>query len=435
MPTWQELIGWGAITPNNSNAVDPATLTDTATIPLDNNLLSLIQGQGGIDYQGISNGTVKVDSNNFDSTMLSNADRQLSAGEFAMLSPDTQAWARNNPQQFAASLLANRNPANGDLGSVGAEGGYSNLGAITVSNNQLDYSNAGYLQVHDQNDLGIAVAVIGLGAAIFTAGSSLGLWGAGAAAAKGSAAAAAAAAEYGGTGAIVGGYGSGSLAGAGALDAGAAAASSAAAIDAAGSSFANGGGTLTAGYEGGIVSGETAASSGAIDLSGQYFNPVTNTYMDYGQVGSVGDTSASLTDFLPDPTNLTLKDIGSGIGSVFDIFTKGLSAIAAGAGVYKIFNPTTPPKTTLPTGTLPITTNLPPGTSGAGASNNPYASTLSTNGMRALTMGDNSQVPGGTPMTGATPQSAIVSGGIGDSAAFPLLALFGLILYAWHAKG
>jgi hypothetical protein len=144
-------------------------------------------------------------------------------------------------------------------------------------------------------------------------------------------------------------------------------------------------------------------------------------------VNSLPGNSSSLWDSLP-----SIKDIGSGLGSAFDIFTKAVSGAAAGVGLYKAINPTTPkPLTTTPILTQNPYVTQPPGISGAGASNNPYSSTLK----KASTMGDTSQVPGGTPMTGATPQTAIVSGGLNDSAAFPLLALFGLVIYIMHKRG
>ena len=101
-------------------------------------------------YNDVASGAVTFDPANFD-TLLSDEDGAVSAGEFATFSPAVQAWARANPQQFVSTMIANRNSANGDLASLGAEGGYRDLGAVTPTGTGLDYSNAGYLDVHDDN--------------------------------------------------------------------------------------------------------------------------------------------------------------------------------------------------------------------------------------------------------------------------------------------
>ena len=103
-------------------------------------------------YEDVASGKLQLAPGQFGS-LFSNEDRQLSQVEFQAMSPQVQAWAQQNPQAFAQSLLAHRNPANQDLASMGAEGGYANPAGIFVnpSTGQLDYSRAGYMDVHDQS--------------------------------------------------------------------------------------------------------------------------------------------------------------------------------------------------------------------------------------------------------------------------------------------
>lgn len=101
-------------------------------------------------YNAVANGQIQISPQDFNKLLI-NADLAINPGEFASMSQDVQNWARQNPQSFIQQMLANRNPANDDLGSIGAEGGYSKPQNITVSpSGQLDYSNAGYMEVHDE---------------------------------------------------------------------------------------------------------------------------------------------------------------------------------------------------------------------------------------------------------------------------------------------
>lgn len=158
-------------------------------------------------YQSVASGQTNITPDQFNQ-LLSNDDKALSAGEFATFSPEVQNWARNNPQQFMQAILANRNTANGDLGSMGAEGGYSNLGGVALNNNGLDYSNAGYMQIHDDNWYENPLALAALAAGIYFGGAGLGFWGGDAAAAG-----AAGASGAGATGAGMDAAGWGGLAG------------------------------------------------------------------------------------------------------------------------------------------------------------------------------------------------------------------------------
>lgn len=102
-------------------------------------------------YQGVADGSI-VPSKFED--LFSENDRSLASREFAAYSPSYQAWARANPQAFAQDLLAHRNTANQDLGSIGAEGGYSAPQNVKIGANGLpDYSGAGYQDIHDGNFL------------------------------------------------------------------------------------------------------------------------------------------------------------------------------------------------------------------------------------------------------------------------------------------
>lgn len=128
-------------------------------------------------YQGVASGQIRLTPEQF-GQLFSNDDGALSQFEFQQFSPEVQAWAMSNPQQFMQSILANRNPANNDLGSIGAEGGHSNLGGVGVTpDGSLDYSNAGYMQVHDDQWYQNPLALAALGAGIFFGGAGLGLWG------------------------------------------------------------------------------------------------------------------------------------------------------------------------------------------------------------------------------------------------------------------
>ena len=98
-------------------------------------------------YSAVADGSVSP-GNDFNQLMTNN-EHGVSSSEFAALSPEVQAWARSHPQQFMQQVLARRNKANGDLLSIGAEGGFKDPGKIGLGKNGLDYSNAGYMDVHD----------------------------------------------------------------------------------------------------------------------------------------------------------------------------------------------------------------------------------------------------------------------------------------------
>lgn len=101
-------------------------------------------------YEAVARGDVKVTPENF-SALISNANNGISQAEWNHLDPSVQKWAQENPQQFMQQILAHRNPANGDLLSGGAEGGWKTLGAdsITVGANGLQYNPQNYMQIHN----------------------------------------------------------------------------------------------------------------------------------------------------------------------------------------------------------------------------------------------------------------------------------------------
>lgn len=118
-------------------------------------------------YQAVANGEIQVSPEDFNNLII-DANLAIDPREFAALSPEVQQWAKQNPQAFIQQMLAHRNPANDDLGSMGAEGGYSTPQNIAVSPlGQLDYSNAGYMDIHDDKNFfeeyGIPLALAGLG--------------------------------------------------------------------------------------------------------------------------------------------------------------------------------------------------------------------------------------------------------------------------------
>lgn len=103
-------------------------------------------------YEKVANGSLSISPDQFDRLLQSNSDTKgIDTNEWAHYSPDYQSWARSNPQAFLSDALAHRNSANNDLGSMGAEGGYANPAGIKPGG---DYSNAGYMQIHDDNGLG-----------------------------------------------------------------------------------------------------------------------------------------------------------------------------------------------------------------------------------------------------------------------------------------
>lgn len=125
-------------------------------------------------YAAVGAGSVKPTSIN---DLFSSEDRALSEGEFNRFSPEAQAWAKSNPQAFMSDLLAHRSKANGDLASIGAEGGYSKIEAakVNTAGTGLDYTNAGYMQIHDGGGLGFGGVLVGLAVAFMTGGAGLGL--------------------------------------------------------------------------------------------------------------------------------------------------------------------------------------------------------------------------------------------------------------------
>jgi len=154
-------------------------LSGTDTKPLNGREVSDLYGK-------VANGSLSISPDQFDRLLQSNSDTKgIDTNEWSHYSPDYQSWARSNPQAFLSDALAHRNSANNDLGSMGAEGGYANPAGIKPGG---DYSNAGYMQIHDDNGLGslgglaLGIAgnflVPGLGAAL--GGGLLGSAGAGA---------------------------------------------------------------------------------------------------------------------------------------------------------------------------------------------------------------------------------------------------------------
>ncbi len=102
-------------------------------------------------YNDVASGKIVI--TNFD-VLFSDANLAVSKFEFSLLPANVQAAARANPQQFIQTVLANRNSANQDLLSVGAEGGYANyINATWVPNVGLKPDPNAYLSIHDQNAL------------------------------------------------------------------------------------------------------------------------------------------------------------------------------------------------------------------------------------------------------------------------------------------
>lgn len=154
-------------------------LSGTDTKPLNGREVSDLYGK-------VANGSLSISPDQFDRLLQPNSDTKgIDTNEWSHYSPEYQSWARSNPQAFLSDALAHRNSANNDLGSMGAEGGYANPAGIKPGG---DYSNAGYMQIHDDNGLGslggLALGIAGnflmpgLGAAL--GGGLLGSAGAGA---------------------------------------------------------------------------------------------------------------------------------------------------------------------------------------------------------------------------------------------------------------
>ena len=154
-------------------------LSGTDTKPLNGREISDLYGK-------VADGSLSLAPGQFDRLLQSNSDTKgIDTNEWSHYSPEYQSWAKSNPQAFLSDALAHRNSANNDLGSMGAEGGYANPAGIKPGG---DYSNAGYMQIHDGNGLGslggLALGIAGnflmpgLGAAL--GGGLLGSAGAGA---------------------------------------------------------------------------------------------------------------------------------------------------------------------------------------------------------------------------------------------------------------
>lgn len=154
------------------------------------------------------------------SELLTDEDEMLSQYEFDHMSPEVQAWAKANPQQFMSAILEHRNPANNDLGSMGnAEGGYGDLStAISVGPNGLQYDPNQYQEIHDESlwdqiapfaslGLNLIPGFQGLGGMLGTALGATGAWAP--AIGKGLIGAGVGGLLGGGKGAAIGGLGSG----------------------------------------------------------------------------------------------------------------------------------------------------------------------------------------------------------------------------------
>lgn len=122
-------------------------------------------------YADIAAGRKKLNANEFD-TLLSNEGGLISKEEFAALPTSVQEQARQNPQLFLQSVMANQvNTQTNDLLSMGAQGGYSTL-ANTQWNPEsgLQFNPSDYTRVEDDIDPGsilVGAGIAGLGAWAF----------------------------------------------------------------------------------------------------------------------------------------------------------------------------------------------------------------------------------------------------------------------------
>lgn len=115
-------------------------LSGTDTKPLNGREVSDLYGR-------VANGSLSLAPGQFDRLLQTTSDTKgIDTNEWSHYSPEYQSWAQSNPQAFLSDALAHRNSANNDLGSMGAEGGYANPQGIKPDG---DYSNAGYMQIHD----------------------------------------------------------------------------------------------------------------------------------------------------------------------------------------------------------------------------------------------------------------------------------------------
>jgi hypothetical protein len=125
------------------------------------NAINDINAMSGL-YGSVAGGTSLQDFN----SLFSPVSNAISVNDFNSFSPEVQAWAKQHPQEFIKDVLAHKNSKTGDLVSPGVEGGYKNLGAVTVGPNGLDYSNAGYIQPKDdpwyETNEGLALASAGV---------------------------------------------------------------------------------------------------------------------------------------------------------------------------------------------------------------------------------------------------------------------------------
>lgn len=116
-------------------------------------------------YEDIAAGRVNISPENFN-TLFTNADLGMSEFEFNQLPISVRQAAYKNPQQFIQYVMANRNPANRDLLSIGAEGGYSTYNTANwLPQTGFQFDPNAYMNVNDDGglfglgDLGTALAI------------------------------------------------------------------------------------------------------------------------------------------------------------------------------------------------------------------------------------------------------------------------------------
>lgn len=94
----------------------------------------------------------------------------VDVSEFNLLPADVQAAALADPELFLSSIMKYRNPANNDLLSVGAEGGFGNYSTAKWDPVRgLVPDSSQYMTVHDESGLGGLGSALGL-AAMFIPG-------------------------------------------------------------------------------------------------------------------------------------------------------------------------------------------------------------------------------------------------------------------------
>ena len=86
------------------------------------------------------------------SQLLTTENLGIHPDEFRQLPANVQSAARANPQQFLQTVLANRNTANQDLLSAGAEGGYENYNtAKWIPGQGVAFDPNAYKSINDQS--------------------------------------------------------------------------------------------------------------------------------------------------------------------------------------------------------------------------------------------------------------------------------------------